>query len=92
MKWSWIVWVAMVISSCSSDWKNTSLIGYRSSDLPLSELYKNEYSVLFFLGPECPLCENYALNFNDLQASVISFSKTEGFPLTRFTAKLVIEL
>jgi thiol-disulfide isomerase/thioredoxin len=33
----------------------------------LSELQKNKASVLFFLSPECPLCQNYSLTINQLQ-------------------------
>jgi peroxiredoxin len=42
------------------------LEGVRGESTSTVEWRSNAYSVLFFLGPECPLCENYALNFNEL--------------------------
>lgn len=33
----------------------------------LEGLKKNKLSVVFFLGPECPLCQNYSVIFNQYQ-------------------------
>lgn len=64
--WSWIIGLSLVLMSCQKEWQNMTLESVRKGELTTSEWRNNDYTVLFFLGPECPLCENYALNFNEL--------------------------
>lgn len=56
----------LALSSCQSGWHDMELEAVRGNSISTAEWVENDYTVLFFLGPECPLCENYALNFNEL--------------------------
>ncbi|MDX1908982.1 MAG: redoxin family protein [Bacteroidia bacterium] len=48
------------------------LLGLKLQDLTgrpvvMSEISKVPYSVIFFLSPGCPLCENYSLTINEMR-------------------------
>jgi peroxiredoxin len=64
--WGWALMLFVGLSACQSGWREMPLEAVRGDHLTTSTWKSNDYSVLFFLGPECPLCENYALNFNEL--------------------------
>lgn len=62
----WVFLVTLGVGACQPAWHDASFDGVRGKSTSATDWQGNAYTVLFFLGPECPLCENYALNFNEL--------------------------
>lgn len=50
-------------------WQTITLETLKGESVSLGEIGKKG-SVLFFLSPECPLCENYSLNINQLTQEI----------------------
>ncbi len=64
-----------------------------NENYPLLNLTKKSLSVLVFLSPECPVCQNYALTMNELQNQTdtqrVNFIAV--FPGTYYTPKQMID-
>ena len=60
-----IICILIGLSSCSSlNWKELILYDLYGNSIELSAVQTPV--VFYFLSPECPLCENYALNINTI--------------------------
>ncbi len=75
-KWSCILLLCTGLAACQApqDIFDLQLSTLQGAVFPMDSLKQNAVSVLVFMSPECPLCENYA---RDLRMVADSFSAQE---------------
>ncbi|MEM7160953.1 MAG: redoxin domain-containing protein [Bacteroidota bacterium] len=93
MKVHYFLYILILLNSCSNrpNWKELELENLKGNKIVLSE---NEGPlVLFFLSPECPLCENYALNMREHfeDASLKSMAFYGIFPGEYYSKKQILK-
>jgi len=74
MRWIWLLTLCLGLFSCSDENIFTQRFDLSNGKtLPLdSAISSHEFTVLLFISPECPLCQNYSAAFSEIMANYAS--------------------